>query len=200
MNRIAIFISGRGSNMQAILERIKKKDLPCQCVFVFSDNKEAKGLEIAKKYGIETISFTVKECGGKIPYEERLKKILLEKKIDFVVCAGYLKIVGPTLLKAFPYRFINIHPSLLPAFPGLKAQKQALNYGVRFSGCTVHFMDEGIDTGPIIAQAICEVKENDTEETLSRRILKLEHELYWRALKQVFQGYKIEGRKVIFKK
>ncbi|MCS6984912.1 MAG: phosphoribosylglycinamide formyltransferase [Leptospiraceae bacterium] len=198
--RIAIFISGRGSNMRSLLERIKKGDLKAQCEFVFSDRHDAPGLQKAQHYGVTTYSFGVKEFSSKERYEAELLRLLQKHQVEFIVCAGYMKLIGKTLLDAYPYRIVNIHPSLLPAFPGLRAQKQALDYGVRYSGCTVHFIDEGVDTGPIIAQAVCEVSPKDTEESLSRKILKLEHELYWRALQKIFAGYEIKGRRVIFKR
>lgn len=196
--RIAILISGRGSNMKALLKRIDSGDLKANCVLVFSDRKDAAGLAYARERGINVASFSVKECGSREDYEKKLLELLRQHNVDFIVCAGYLKIIGSIILEAYPMRIINIHPSLLPAFAGLKAQRQALDYGVRFSGCTVHFVDASVDSGPIIAQAVTEVASDDTEESLSLKILRLEHDLYWKALKKVFRGFRLEGRRVIF--
>lgn len=198
--RIAFLISGRGSNMATILKQIKEKKLKAHAAFVFSDRADAAGLEKARKAGIPAESFSVKQFNSKIEYEKKLVERLKAHQVDWVVCAGYMRILGSTVLEAYPYRITNIHPSLLPAFPGLRAQQQALDYGVKHSGCTIHFVDAGMDTGPIIAQKVVEVKPGDTEETLARRIMKAEHETYWRALKSVFRGFEIDKRKVILKK
>ncbi|RME88953.1 MAG: phosphoribosylglycinamide formyltransferase [Candidatus Hydrogenedentota bacterium] len=185
--RLVFFISGRGSNMKAILKKIQEGKLKADPVLVFSDNPQAKGLEIAKKYGIETKSFSPKDFTTREEYEVALRDMVIQAKADLVVCAGYMRILKQPILQAMRGRIVNIHPSLLPAFPGLKAQKQALDYGVKFSGCTVHFVDEGVDTGPIIDQRVVPVKKNDTVESLSKRILKQEHDLYWRSIRDVLK-------------
>ena len=195
--RIAFLISGRGSNMSAILRKILDKKLHANPVLVFSDKKSALGLEKAQKFNIPTKTFALKDFNSKEAYEKELVNVLKKAKVEWVVCAGYMKILGSTMVDAFEERIVNIHPALLPSFPGLHAQKQALEYGVQFSGCTVHFVDKGVDTGPIILQQVVTVLKNDTEASLSKRILKTEHDSYWQALKKVFKGYSIQNRKVI---
>lgn len=179
--RLVILISSRGSNMRAVLDKIRSKDLNAVCTLVLSD-REAKGLEVAKGFGIPAELFPKRKDETREQFDARLAARLKAEKPDLVVCAGYLKIITQPLLSAFPQRILNIHPSLLPAFPGLKAQKQALDYGVKYTGCTIHLVDSGVDTGRILAQAVVPVQKNDTEETLSRRILKAEHDTYWRAI------------------
>ena len=184
--RVAFLISGRGSNMAAIIHKIRKKRLKAAVALVFSDRIGAPGLEIARKFGYETQSFSPRDFASPVEHDRELVRLLQKKRTDWVVCAGYLRILQKPMLDAFKNRIVNIHPSLLPAFPGLRAQKQALDQGVKFTGCTVHFVDEGIDTGPIIAQRVVKIQKNETEVSLSRKILKEEHDLYWRTLKEIF--------------
>lgn len=198
--KIAFLISGRGSNMKAILKKIAEKKLNADPVLVFSDKPDAQGLEIAKSFGVKTASFTPKSMGSKEAYEEKIVELLKSAGAEWIVCAGYMRILNQTILTAYKNKIINVHPSLLPAFPGLKAQRQAVEYGVRYSGCTVHFVDDGVDTGPIIAQRVVAVEAGDTEESLSRKILKEEHDLYWRAIQIVVNGFCIDGRRVEFTK
>lgn len=179
--RIVILISSKGSNMRAILTKINERKLQARCTLVLSD-REAKGLEVAKGFGIPAELFPKRKEETREQFDARLAARLKAEKPDLVVCAGYLKIITQPLLSAFPQRILNIHPSLLPAFPGLRAQKQALDYGVKYTGCTIHLVDSGVDTGKILAQAVVPVQKNDTEETLSRRILKAEHDTYWRVI------------------
>lgn len=181
--RIVILISGRGSNMRALLEKIREGKLRAQCALVLSD-REAKGLEVARSLGFNAELFRKQKTESREEFDLRLAMRLKKEAPSLVVCAGYLRILSSPMLEAFPQRILNVHPSLLPAFPGLNAQKQALDYGVKITGCTIHLVDAGVDTGKILAQAAVPVLANDTEETLSRRILKAEHALYWRTVQQ----------------
>ncbi|MDH5718447.1 MAG: phosphoribosylglycinamide formyltransferase [Spirochaetia bacterium] len=199
MPRIAFLISGRGSNMTAILKKIKEKKLKANPVLVFSDNEKAEGLKKAKLFNVPVLSFSPKKYNSFEEYEQALVKILKENKVEWVICAGYMRLLKKTVLTAYENRIVNIHPALLPSFPGLKAQKQAVDYGVKFSGCTIHLIDEGCDTGPIVIQSVIEVLPKDNEETLSKKILKLEHDTYWRALKKLFDGFILKDRKITFK-
>jgi phosphoribosylglycinamide formyltransferase-1 len=199
--RVAIFLSGRGSNFEAIFQTSKNRKCNFEIVVVISDQKDARGLKKAKEFCIPAYSVSRKQYGSKDEYEKQLVLILKKYAVDLVCLAGYMRIVGGTLLKAYKNRILNIHPALLPAFPGLNAQKQALEYGVGVSGCTVHFVDEGVDSGPIILQKTVEVLDNDTEESLSDRILKEEHILYSQAICLFFEKrLKFEGRRVIILK
>lgn len=178
---IVILISSKGSNMRAILKKIAEGKLNARCTLVLSD-REAPGLDVAKKFGIKTEYFPKTKSESREDYDARLAIRLKKETPALVVCAGYLKILTRPMLAAFPKRILNIHPSLLPAFPGLRAQKQALDYGVKVSGCTIHLVDEGVDTGRILAQSPVPVLKGDTEDSLSLRILKAEHELYWKTI------------------
>ncbi len=202
MINLAILISGRGSNMEAILRAAKKKKIPVIQTIVISNKPDAKGLKVAQKLGVKTVvveSAGIK--GGSWEYDKKLVSVLEENNVtskNGLVClAGFMRIMSPEFIKHYRGRILNIHPAILPAFPGLHSQRQALEYGVKFSGCTVHFVDEGVDTGPIILQAVVEVKDSDTEESLSRRILKQEHKIYPQAVKLFAEGkIKTSGRKV----
>jgi phosphoribosylglycinamide formyltransferase 1 len=180
-HRIVILISSKGSNMRAILGRIASGQLNAVCTLVLSD-REAPGLAIARKMGIATEILARKSGEAREAFDERLAARLMREKPALVVCAGYLRILSKPMLRAFAGRIVNIHPSLLPAFPGLKAQKQALDYGVKITGCTVHVVDDGVDTGKILGQRAVLVSPGDTEESLSRRILRAEHQLYWQII------------------
>ena len=184
---IAFLISGKGSNMDAILKKIEDKKLKVQVGLVFSDKPKAPGLLLAKKRGYSTATFSPSDFESREIYEQYLTNTLIKKNVQWVICAGYMRILHKPILKAFPNKIINIHPSLLPSFPGLSAQKQALKYGVKYTGCTIHFVDEGIDTGKIIAQKIVPILPKDTEKTLSLRILKEEHNLYWKVIKDLIK-------------
>ncbi len=172
MKRIAILISGRGSNMEALLKAHAAGELQAEPVLVISNRAAAPGLDTARAHGVRTevASFKDREAG-----EQRVLDLTRECAVELLVLAGFMRVLSPTLIEAFPNRIINIHPSLLPSFPGLHAQRQALEYGVRFSGCTTHFVNAGVDTGPIIRQSVVPVEPDDTEETLSARILEQEH-------------------------
>jgi len=196
--KLGVLVSGRGSNLQAIIDASERGRIPAEVAVVISDKPDAYALERAKNHKIETQVVELKLFKNKEEYEKKMLKVLKDKKINLVCLAGYMKIVGPTLLKAFKGKMMNIHPALLPAFPGLHVQKKALDYGVKVTGCTVHFVDEGTDTGPIIIQVAVPILEHDTEETLSERILEQEHKIYPQAIKLFAEGkLKIEGRRVI---
>jgi len=201
MNKLKIgaLASGRGSNVEAILKNIKSGYLPCEMRMVISDNKDARVLKIAKEYGVKAVYLDP----GKRKYtleperEEEYARVLKEEGVELVVLAGFMRILKGALLKEFKNRIMNIHPSLLPSFKGLEAQKQAWEYGVKVAGCTVHFVDETVDGGPIILQKCVPVLEDDTPETLAQRILKEEHKIYSEAIKLFAEGrLKIEGRRV----
>ncbi len=196
--KIAIFLSGRGSNFEAILKNIETKSLDAKIECVVSNNPNAAGLNIASTYNIPTYTFSPKKFKNTEEYEEAILSKLSNHPIDLIVCAGYMKLIGPTLLNAFTNKIINIHPSLLPSFKGLNAQKQALEYGVKLSGCTVHFVDSSLDGGAIIRQVSVDVKEGDTEETLSKRILKQEHIVYSNVIQLFAKGHiTIKNRNII---
>ena len=203
MENLAILISGRGSNMESILKSIKKNKIPINPKIVISNKKEAKGLEIAKRFGVETCVIESKSFrGNRWEYDKKIISVLNKNKINsrsgLICLAGFMRIISPQFVKKFRNRIMNIHPAILPAFPGLNSQKQALDYGSKFSGCTVHFVDSGVDTGPIILQAVVTVKDSDTEDSLSKRILKKEHEIYPKAVGLFAQGkIKIKGRRTI---
>jgi phosphoribosylglycinamide formyltransferase-1 len=198
--KIGILISGRGSNMLAIIEAVQSGQIPdSEVAVVISDKMGAEGLEKAKKRHIETLAITRK---GRTR-EEHDAEIIAELKVrdvELVCLAGYMRLLSKDFVRAFPDRIMNIHPSLLPSFKGLEAQRQAIEYGVKVSGCTVHFVDKSLDNGAIIVQKVVEVKDDDTPETLSARILEHEHALYVEAVKRIVEGnYKIEGRRVTVK-
>jgi phosphoribosylglycinamide formyltransferase-1 len=195
--KIGILISGRGSNMTAIVEAVQRGTIPeSEVVVVISDKTGAEGLEKAKARGIETVVITRKQRSR----EEHDAEIIAELRrhgVELVCLAGYMRLLSGDFVRAFPDRIINIHPSLLPAFPGLDAQRQAIEYGVKISGCTVHFVDDELDHGAIILQQAVEVAATDTAETLSAKILRHEHALYVEALKKIAGGnYEIIGRRV----
>jgi len=178
--RLGVLISGRGSNLQAIIESIEDSRLNASVNVVISNVEDAQGLHMAREQNLP--AFFVNPEGPKTIYEEKIVSTLKEHNVELVVLAGYMKIVGKNILEAYHHRIINIHPSLLPSFPGLNAQKQAIEHGVKVSGCTVHFVDAGMDTGKIILQTAVPVLEGDTEDSLSQRILREEHQLYYRAI------------------
>uniref|UniRef100_A0A831XMU2 Phosphoribosylglycinamide formyltransferase n=1 Tax=Geobacter metallireducens TaxID=28232 RepID=A0A831XMU2_GEOME len=196
--KIGVLVSGNGSNLQAIIDRIEDGTLPAQIACVISNKADAYALERARRHGIATHVLDHRAHAGREAYDAALVELLRSHGIDLVVLAGFMRIVTPVLLGAFPHAVLNIHPALLPAFPGLHAQRQALQYGVKVSGCTVHFVDEGTDTGPIIIQAVVPVLDDDSEETLSARIQKEEHRIYPEAIKLFAQGrLAVVGRKVV---
>jgi len=195
---LGVLASGRGSNLQAILDEIASGRLAAIVKVVVSDVADAFALDRARRSGVPAVFVDPRSPGGKAAYEKRVAAVLREHGVDLVVLAGYMRICGSELLAAFPGRILNIHPSLLPAFPGLHVQRQALENGARFSGCTVHFVDAGVDTGPIIAQAVVPVLDADTEDTLAARILRQEHRVYPHAIRLFAEGrLRVEGRRVL---
>lgn len=199
--RIAVFLSGRGSNFKAILDEVNQGSIHAEIVAVISDNPGAPGLTYARESGIEEAVFTQKRGESRSAYFRKIIDYLEEKRIDLVVLAGFMKILGSNIIKKYKNRILNIHPGLLPSFPGMHAQKQALEYGVKYTGCTVHFVDEGVDTGPIVLQEVVPVLDFDTEESLSERILKKEHIIYPLAV-SLFCDERIilKGRRVFIKR
>ncbi|HML78220.1 phosphoribosylglycinamide formyltransferase [Geobacter sulfurreducens] len=194
---VGVLVSGNGSNLQAIIDRIEAGSLPAKIACVISNKADAFGLERARKHGVPAIHIDHRTHGGRESYDAALVETLRAHGVQLVVLAGFMRIVTPVLLDAFPNAVMNIHPALLPAFPGLHAQAQALRYGVKFSGCTVHFVDEGTDTGPIIIQAAVPVMDDDDEASLSARIQGEEHRAYPEAIRFFAEGrLRIEGRKV----
>jgi len=197
MLKIAVFASGRGSNFQSIIDNIKSGDIEAEVKILISDRQDSGALKRAEHEGVENVFINPSHFETKADYEKELIDLLKETSADLIVLAGYMRILSPLFVKEFKNQIINIHPSLLPAFKGLNAQKQAVDYGVKYSGCTVHFVDQGMDTGPIILQEVVEVKENDSADDLAARILKKEHKIYPEAVKLIAEGrVKIEGRKV----
>lgn len=197
MKRIAVLASGRGSNFEAIARNVREGRLEAEIAALVVNNPEARALEIARDYGIRAISLPSKGIDSDA-YAAMVRDALQPLHVDLICLAGFMRRVGAPLLEAYPMRILNIHPSLLPSFPGLNVQQQAIDYGVKYSGCTVHFVDAGLDTGPIVAQAAVPVLDDDTAETLAARILVEEHRIYSEAIALVLGGaYRIEGRRVI---
>ena len=189
--------------MEAILKSIKRKKIPINPVVIISNKSDAKGLKIAQRLGIKTEVIKSKDFkGSRLDYDKKIMSILekygVTPKNGLVCLAGFMRIISPEFVKKYKNRIINIHPALLPAFPGLDAQKQAIEYGSKYSGCTVHFVDSGVDTGPIILQAIVKIRKGDTEKTLYKRILAKEHQVYSEAIRLFAEKkIKISGRKTI---
>ena len=195
--KAGVLVSGRGSNLQAVLDRIADGYLPLEIGVVISDKADAYALERAANVGIKTVVVARKECASKEEFEDRIHAALVEAGCELVVLAGFMRILSGNFVSKWHNKIINIHPALLPSFPGLDGQGQALEYGVRFTGCTVHFVDEGTDTGPIILQKVVPVLDDDTHDTLATRILEQEHKAMPEALKLWAEGkLVIEGRKV----
>jgi len=188
LQKLGILISGRGSNMEAILKTIKNKKIPIKPTIVISNSSNARGLKIAKKLGVETEVIVSKGFkGSRWDYDKKIITVLQKHGVtpkNGVVClAGFMRIISPQFIRKYKNKILNMHPALLPAFPGLDAQKQAIEYGVKYSGCTVHFVDDGVDTGPIIIQSVVKINKNDTEKTLTKKILKQEHKIYPEAVR-----------------
>lgn len=195
--RLGILLSGRGSNFEAIARNIRDRVLDAEIAVVISNREAAPGLATAQALGLNAVYHPSKGIEREA-FDAKLVATLQEHRVDLVILAGYMRLLSPVFIRAFPQRILNIHPSLLPAFPGLDAQHQAFDYGARISGCTVHFVDEQLDHGPIICQAAVPVLAGDTAESLSARILEQEHTLYSKAIGIVLSGrYRMEGRRVI---
>ena len=196
--RLGILISGRGSNLQSIIDAVASGRLDAVIAVVISNRPEAAGLARARAAGIETVYLNPREHSGRDAYDAALAGTLKARGVGLVCLAGFMRLIGPPLLDAFPNHILNIHPSLLPAFRGLEAQRQALEHGVRISGATVHLVTSELDDGPIVAQAGVPVEERDTADTLSARILKEEHRLYPEAIRIVLEGgWRIDGRRFV---
>src|SRR5256714_8789437 len=195
VKRIGVLLSGRGSNFEALADSVKGGRIPnAEIVIVVSNREGAPGIDKAKERHIPARVIPSKGLEREA-YDRQVVEVLKEHKVDLVCLAGYMRLLSAFFVASFPNRILNIHPSLLPSFPGLESQRQALEYGVKFAGCTVHFVDENLDAGPIVLQAAAPVRDDDTEATLSARILAEEHRIYSEAVRLVLEGrYKIEGR------
>ena len=194
---LGVLASGRGTNFQAIIDEIEAGKLNAAVRLLVVDNPGAYAVERARQHSIEHLYLNPRGFPTRDAFFMRIANELQTRGVDLVILAGFMRIVRKPLLDAFPLRVMNIHPALLPSFPGLHGQKQAVDYGVKVSGCTVHFVDEGMDTGPIIIQAVVPVSPDDTEETLSERILKLEHKIFPEAIRIFSEGrLRVEGRVV----
>ena len=197
MKRIGILLSGRGSNFEAIARHIDEGKLKAEVAVVVSNLESAPGLQRARERRLDVFSANSKGLSRET-FDRQVIHVLEEKRVDLVCLAGFMRLLSPSFIQAFRNRILNIHPSLLPAFPGLDAQRQALEYGVKVSGCTVHFVDEGLDSGPIILQAVVPVLDGDTEDSLSARILEQEHQIYSKAIQLVIDGQiRIDGRRAL---
>lgn len=198
--RIGVLASGRGSNLQAIIDAIEAGKLDSRLAVVVSDRADAQALERARKHGVGPVFLDPKAYPDRGAFDHALLAVLAAHRVKLVCLAGYMRVLTPAFVRALPGRIMNIHPALLPAFPGLHAQRQAFQHGVKISGATVHFVDEGVDTGPIICQVAVPVIEDDTEETLAARILEQEHQLYPRAIRLFSEGrLSIVGRRVLIR-
>lgn len=196
MRKLGILLSGRGSNFEAIASNVQSGVLDADIAVVISNRESAAGLETARKLGLNAVCIPARGM-DRVAYDRLLISELRNSGVELVILAGYMRLLSSEFIQAFPGRILNIHPSLLPAFPGLDAQHQAWEHGVRYSGCTVHFVDEDLDAGPIIEQAVVPVEESDTAETLSARILEQEHRIYTEAIRLVLSGrYRVQGRRV----
>jgi phosphoribosylglycinamide formyltransferase-1 len=200
MVNIGVLASGRGSNLQAIIDAIEQDKLQAVIKVVISDVAAAPTLERARRHGIEAEFVDPGRSSQREEYDRILVSRLREREVELVVMAGFMRILSPFFIETFRNRVLNIHPALLPSFPGLGVQKKALEYGVKVSGCTVHFADTGVDTGPIIIQAVVPILEGDTEETLAERILRQEHRIFPRAIQLYAEGrLQVHGRRVLVK-
>ncbi|MBI5416469.1 phosphoribosylglycinamide formyltransferase [Candidatus Poribacteria bacterium] len=197
---IAILISGSGTNLQSIINEVEIGNIPATISLVISNMKDAYGLVRAKKHNIPTFVLDHKKFQSREDFDKEMVLILKKNNIDLVVLAGFMRVISPYFVNNYRNRIINIHPAILPSFPGTHAQKQAFDYGVKYTGCTVHFIDEGTDTGPIILQAVVPVNDNDTSDTLASRILEQEHKILPLAIKYFVENkLVIQGRKVFIK-
>jgi len=202
LQKLGILISGRGSNMEAILKTIKNKKIPIKPAIVISNSSNARGLKIAKKLGVETEIIVSKGFkGNRWDYDKKIITVLQKHGVtpkNGIVClAGFMRIISPQFIRKYKNKILNMHPALLPAFPGLNAQKQAIEYGAKYSGCTVHFVDDGVDTGPIIIQSVVKINKNDTEETLTKKILRQEHKIYPEAVRLLAEKkIRVYGRRI----
>ncbi|MGA2434486.1 MAG: phosphoribosylglycinamide formyltransferase [Bryobacteraceae bacterium] len=197
MKRLGILLSGRGSNFEAIADSVVAGRIEAEIAVVISNRPEAPGLETARQRGLNAVSIPSKGLDREV-YDRLVVAELEKNRVDLVCLAGFMRLLSAGFVRAFPHRILNIHPSLLPSFPGLDAQHQALEHGVKIAGCTVHFVDENLDSGPIVIQAAVPVLDGDDADSLSARILEQEHRIYTEAIRTVLSGnFRIEGRRVI---
>ncbi|MDQ6799807.1 MAG: phosphoribosylglycinamide formyltransferase [Acidobacteriota bacterium] len=197
--RLAILLSGRGSNFAAIHQAIVQRKLEAEIVCVISNQPDATGLARAREFGLAAHSINHRDYASRAAHEEEVQRVLRQAEPDFICLAGYMRLLTPAFIAAWPHQILNIHPSLLPAFPGVDAQAQALAHGVKVSGCTIHFVDENLDAGPIIVQRTVPVRDDDTVDTLAARILEQEHIAYAEALVALAtRAWRVDGRRVIF--
>jgi phosphoribosylglycinamide formyltransferase 1 len=195
--KLAVLVSGRGSNLQAIIDSIEKNNLAAEISLILSNVPEAYALQRGKKHGIESVFLDPKSFSNRDDYEKQMIELLRSKSIDLVCLAGFMRILGKKIIEAFSGKIINIHPSLLPAFPGLNVQEKALEHGVKFSGCTVHFVNEEVDGGAIILQAVVPILDADDVQSLSDRILEQEHIIYPEAIQLIIENnLEFSGRRV----
>lgn len=195
--RIGVLISGSGSNLQSIIDHIEAKKLSAEIAVVISNISDVYGLTRAQNHSIPTAVVSHRDYASRHDFDVELVKILKAHEVELVVLAGFMRLISPTLLEAYHHRIMNIHPALLPAFPGTHVWPKEVAYGVKVAGCTVHFVDEGVDSGPIIIQAAVPVLDEDTGETLAARILKLEHQIYPKAIQLYAEGrLQVDGRRV----
>jgi phosphoribosylglycinamide formyltransferase-1 len=200
MKKLGILLSGRGSNFEAIAGNVRAGKIPAEIAVVISNKEEALGLATARNLGLAT-RFIPSKGKERETFDREVVAALREFQVDLVCLAGFMRILSPYFIREFPARILNIHPALLPCFPGVEAQKQALDYGVKFTGCTVHLVDEGVDTGPVVCQAVVPVLDDDTAETLAARILKEEHRIYSEAICLLVEDrIRIEGRRTLLQK
>ena len=198
--KLAVLVSGRGSNLQAIIDSIEKNSLAAEISLIMSNVSDAYALQRGKKHGLESIFLDPKSFSSRDDYEKQMIELLQTKSIDLVCLAGFMRILGKKFIEAFSGKIINIHPSLLPAFPGLNVQEKALQHGVRFSGCTVHFVNEEVDGGAIISQAVVPILDADDTQSLSDRILEQEHIIYPEAIRLIIEDrLELSGRRVVRK-
>lgn len=198
-HRLGVLISGRGSNLQAILDATRAGSLRADVAVVISNRPAAAGLERARAVGVPAVVIDPKSLPSRDAFDRAAVEVLRQYEVDMVCLAGFMRLVTPVLLEAFPQRVLNVHPSLLPAFPGLEAQTQAWTYGVKVSGATVHLVTAGLDEGPIVAQAAVDIADAKTAHDVAERILPLEHRLYPEAIQQLIdRAWRVEGRRVIF--
>jgi phosphoribosylglycinamide formyltransferase 1 len=198
--RLGVLLSGRGSNFVALQAAIAKGELPAEIALVVSNVADAPGLTRARELGLPAEAIPHRGEPDRSSHERRVLYVLVEAKVEWVCLAGYMRLLSPPFLAAYPRRIVNIHPSLLPAFPGTDAQRQAIEHGVKVSGCTVHLVDEGLDSGPIVLQRTVPVVDDDTAETLAARILEEEHRAYPEALRRLLtEPWEVVGRRLVFR-
>ena len=195
--KLGVLASGGGTNLQSIIDQCQQQQIDAEIVLVLCNNPDAGALQRAEKAGLPQTCINHRDFADRQSFDQAVVARLKEAGVELVVLAGFMRIISEAFVDAFPQRIINIHPALLPAFPGLHVQKKAIEYGARFSGCTVHFVDTGVDTGPIITQAVVPILDDDTEDSLAARILQQEHKIYPKAIQLIAEGrVQIEGRRV----